>query len=36
MDLRRLASFGERDAERMERYLRAWRTLKDIDEYAGP
>jgi (p)ppGpp synthase/HD superfamily hydrolase len=29
MDVRRLASVGEREAERLERYRRAWQALQD-------
>jgi hypothetical protein len=28
MDLRRLSSVGEKDVERLNRYVRAWRRLK--------
>ena len=30
MDVRRLAGFGQKDAERMEKYLKAWRWLKGV------
>jgi (p)ppGpp synthase/HD superfamily hydrolase len=36
MDVRRLSTFGPRDAERMARYVKAWRAMKDMVGYAGP
>jgi (p)ppGpp synthase/HD superfamily hydrolase len=32
MDLRRLPAVGEKDAERLGRYVRAWRRLKELEQ----